>query len=249
MTRWTMSIFFNTQEAYRNFTTQHALAMLVVITVYVLVIRLARCCVAEPGQKRIWMALTFLPLISLALRTWLDSSIRDLNLQEDLPLHLCRILSLAAPIVVFSGREKAIRIFYYLVLAGVANAMITPEITYGFPHYGFILYWLYHASLVLLVLYGILVFGVKLSLRDGWHAFLTVNIYFLVLHGINRWIGSNYMYSRHKPGSATVMDYLGDWPVYLIWLEFIALGLILLIYLIFSRLMPQKDPGKAIKDS
>ena len=240
-----MEYLLYASEPYRNFTPEHWITLILLTFVYLAVIRRAICCLQENDQFRLWKVLSLVPLLSLVLRTLVDASLRPLSWQEDLPLHLCRILSLAAPLVAWSMNQKAIRIFSYLVLAGVVNAMITADIEFGFPHYGFILYWFYHASLVLMVLFGLFVFRIRPGLRDGWQAFLVVNAYFILLHLFNIGIDANYMYSRYKPDTASVMDFLGSWPEYLFWLEWIALGLIGIIYLGFRVILPVSTEAKS----
>jgi hypothetical integral membrane protein (TIGR02206 family) len=73
--------------------------------------------------------------------------------------------------------------------------------------------------------------------RPYWSSFKRVfiwtNIYMVVVTGINLLIGSNYLYTIHKPPSASLMDLLGPWPWYLISLEIVGLILCFLLYLPF----------------
>jgi len=57
----------------------------------------------------------------------------------------------------------------------------------------------------------------------------------LVVFGLNMLLGSNYMYLAHKPATASAIDFLGPWPLYLLWLELIALALFLLMALPFVK--------------
>ena len=92
-----------------------------------------------------------------------------------------------------------------------------------------------------MAIYGIVVFKTHLSLKDGLHAFLAINIYFGLMHILNVSIESNYMYSRSKPEVDTLMDLLGEWPAYILGLELLAVLMILLIHLIMGRwIVPKK---------
>lgn len=240
-----MNIFFQNTIPYKNFTLEHVFALLIIgLLTCILIVRQKNTSYTQ--KRRVSIVLAFVPLMALIIRTIIDASIRPLTLQDDLPLHLCRILSLIAPIVILYGNRKAHKILYYLVLAGTLNAMITADIEFGFPHYGYFFYWIYHGILVVLALYNLVIFKIHLSLKDGLHAFLIVNAYFVALHTINILIGANYMYSRYKPAVASIMDYLGDWPIYLFWLEILAILMILLIYLVLGKWAVPNNNGNPL---
>ena len=52
--------------------------------------------------------------------------------------------------------------------------------------------------------------------------------------GVNYLLGSNYMYSMHKPETASALDLMGPWPWYLFTAQFVALFLFVLLYLPFA---------------
>lgn len=229
-----------TNDLYRNFTWEHWIALFVFVLSTYLLVKFGKS-LPENKKVKVLKGLSFVPLFMLGTKMILDWQLNGITLQDDLPLHLCRILSFIAPLIIWFGNKRAKKILYYLALAGVTNAMITADIVYSFPHYGYFVYWIYHGTLIIIALYGILVMNCKLSLKDGLITFLTINLYFLILHFINIALDSNYMYSRGKPATASLMDFLGPWPVYIIWLEVIALALIFIIYIIFRFLIPWEE--------
>lgn len=242
-----LNLLFDKTEPYNNFTPEHWWALILFSLFIYAIVKWSIKGLSAKNKQSIFILLSFIPLAALLLRTIMDYSVRELSLQEDLPLHLCRVLSLVAPVIVLWGKQKPLKVFYILVLAGVTNAMITADIVYGFPHYGYFLYWIYHGSLVLLAFYGILVFRTRLNLKDGLIAFISVNVYFFFVHLLNVALEANYMYSRFKPERKSVMDLLGEWPTYLLWLEVMAFLLILIILFIFEAGII-RTKKKSIKD-
>lgn len=227
-------------QVYRNFSVQHYSALLV-FTIIVIWLIIKGPKLDTVWRIRIFKILSLIPLFALLLRLILDHFSRGLNVQDDLPLHLCRILAVLAPLMVYLNSNKIIKIYIYIALAGTLNAMITADPGFGFPHYEYFLYWIYHGGIILVALFAWTVMKVRLNMASGLLAFLSINVYFVFVHLINVWLSSNYMYSRHKPPVTTLMDHLGEWPVYLFWLEGIALILLAMIFflekLIFGKVL------------
>lgn len=236
-----MKNFFVSDDIYQNFSNEHWFALLFLALTCYSLIKVSTHSQSETIKKRILLILAYIIFIAPFIRMGFDASLRPLTIQDDLPLHLCRILAVIAPFMVHFYNEKAIKIFYYLILAGTLHGLITADIEFNFPHYAYFFYWIYHGGLVVMAIYGILVFKTHLSLSDGLRAFLWINIYFGIMHILNVSIESNYMYSRSKPEVDTLMDLLGEWPVYILGLEILAFLMILLIHLVMGRwLVPKK---------
>ena len=74
--------------------------------------------------------------------------------------------------------------------------------------------------------------------RPTWRSFrkvfLWLNVYVVVIYFINLVVGSNYMYVVHKPETASLLDVLGPWPVYIFASELVALAMFIVLYLPFA---------------
>ena len=91
-----------------------------------------------------------------------------------------------------------------------------------------------------------LVCGLGLTPRPGaWRrAWLALNALALVVTPVNLALETNFLYLRAKPTQATVFDWLGPWPLYLVGLEALAAGIFFLLergvrYLRVTRVAPQ----------
>jgi hypothetical integral membrane protein (TIGR02206 family) len=121
---------------------------------------------------------------------------------------------------------------YFLGIAGASQAILTPEAgIYGFPHYRVFQTLTAHGSIVTAAILMTVVEGYRPYWSSFKRVFIWTNIYMIVVTGINLSIGSNYLYTLRKPPSASMMDFLGPWPLYLLSLEVVALVLCLLLYL------------------
>ncbi len=160
------------------------------------------------------------------------------DVYNDLPLFLCDIVALILPVIILTENRKWLGILYFWALAGTLQALVTPDLESGFPTFEFFRYFIMHGGIVTAVVYCIVVWKITISWRDLWNAVIYVQAYLIGIHIFNMMLRSNYSYTMAKPGSTTILNYLGDWPWYILSSELlmVVLFVILLVpFLIFGR--------------
>jgi hypothetical integral membrane protein (TIGR02206 family) len=150
--------------------------------------------------------------------------------REDLPLYLCRIIAWILPIAVWFKNKFWLGIFYFWILAGTLQGLFTPDLAEGFPSYFYFRYWFLHGGLVVAILYAVIVFKVKITWRDFWLAIGFAQVYLILVHVVNVFIGSNYSYTMQKP-PGSILDFMGPWPWYILVGEGVMFVLFLLLML------------------
>ena len=114
-------------------------------------------------------------------------------------------------------------------------ALLTPNLLEPFPSFLTVQFFVGHGLDVTATLY--LVWSRQARPRPGsaGRAMLALNVY-AAIAGTFDWIfKTNYMYLRAKPQNASLLDFLGPWPWYIVASEGVALGLFLLLYLPFRQ--------------
>lgn len=161
------------------------------------------------------------------------------DIKDDLPFHLCNMLPLFLWLAVSFSSTFWFSIFFFWVIIGTTQSLITPTVTETFPHYESIRYWTVHFGLTFAAFFGWLILKWRPGPRQALFSFLGLNVLALVIYFINLALDSNYWYLMGKPKEATVLDSLWQWPAYLIQLEFISLTTFLTLALIIQKLTPK----------
>lgn len=157
------------------------------------------------------------------------------TIQEMLPLHLCSVLVWVGALMLVTKNYHIYEFMYLMGIGGAIQALATPDLgVYGYPHYRFFQTFLSHGLIVTSAIYMTAVEGFRPTWKSLGRVFVWVNIYAGIVFLINTAIGSNYLFINRKPPTASLLDLLPEWPVYIIFLELIGLLTIFLLYLPFA---------------
>ena len=147
------------------------------------------------------------------------------DLDSSLPLHLCDIAAFTGGFALLTGNRLLATLTYFWGLAGTVQGLLTPAITVGFPHPAFVTFFVHHFAIVGTAVYLPAVLGWR-SERPWWKGPLTAlgwgNVYLLMSMAVNAWLGTNFGFTARKPVNPSLLDHLGPWPVYLLWMQALA---------------------------
>jgi hypothetical integral membrane protein (TIGR02206 family) len=121
-----------------------------------------------------------------------------------------------------------------LGIAGATQALLTPDAgRYGYPHFRAFQVIISHGAIVTSALFMTLVEGYRPTWGSLKRVLIGGNLYMAVIFVLNLVIGSNYLFIAHKPETASLMDVLPPWPVYILFLEILGIVMSLVLYLPF----------------
>jgi hypothetical integral membrane protein (TIGR02206 family) len=147
------------------------------------------------------------------------------DLDSTLPLHLCDIAAFLGGFALLTGKRLLATLTYFWGLAATVQALATPAITIGFPHPAFVTFFVHHFAIVGTAFYLPIVLGWRAERpwwRDPLKALLWGNVYLVVAMAVNAWLGTNFGFAARKPENPSLLDHMGPWPVYLIWMQVLA---------------------------
>lgn len=166
------------------------------------------------------------------------------TIQKMLPLHVCSILVWLSALMLINKSYRIYEFAYLLGIGGALQALITPDLgIYGFPHYRFFQTFISHGLIVIAALYMTFAEEMRPTWKSLIRVFSFTNIYMVAVYGVNTLIHSNYLYVNGKPPTASLLDLLPEWPIYLLYMEGLGLLTIFVLYLPFLI----KDSVEAFK--
>jgi len=223
--------FFSENADFVPFSGQHILISAIVIVLGIILIYWAK---KQSEQIQFLTGNIIASSISLTVifGSILNSYKQDFNYQEDLPLHLCSFLALVIPVLSFTRKFIYYEVFFFLILAGTLQSLITPS-DYNFLNFTFFRYWFVHSGLVLFMLYATFIYKMRPTLKSVFKSFIGMQFYMILMFIINYLLGSNYFYTNRKPDATTLLDVFGEWPQYIFVVELIVIPFFLLIYFPF----------------
>jgi len=138
------------------------------------------------------------------------------DLTGSLPLQLCDFAWIPVAWALLTTHRGALALTYYWGLTLSLQALVQPTLDEAFPDPNFFAFWGKHVLLVWGAVYA------TLTLRQGpnWRGYrLAVAWTFAwvaVAMTVNALLDTDYGYLNGKPSDATVLDYLGPWPWYVL---------------------------------
>ena len=224
---------FDTSNRFVAYSAMHWYPILSISLLMLAAIYFARQLKSKKAQIWFGTALALIPPLSVLFRMIFTGMDGTFSIQEELPFHLCRLMAFVMPFVIFYRSRKWFGITYFFVIVGTLQALLTPDLPQAAPHFSYFIYWLLHGILIYLPVYCIVVFRFDIRKKDFVNAVIVGNVYLLFTLIINYFLGSNYFYTNHKPPVASLLDYLGPWPWYILIVEILAILLFVVAWMPF----------------
>jgi hypothetical integral membrane protein (TIGR02206 family) len=224
-----MKSWFNEGDSgFVMFGWEHLLSLcvifLVVVTMYLLKSRLKK----SPAIK--FVLVVGLILSEVTYQFWaVYNELWTMKLY--LPLQLCSLNILLCIVLLLTENKKLFAFVYLFGFTGAIQGLLTPELYQEPWHFRFVQYFIAHGLIVWTALYFAVIKSYRISLNNFVRSFVWLNVYAAAVYFVNLVIGANYMFLMRKPGSASLLDYLGPHPWYILALEGVAFVLCFVFFL------------------
>lgn len=229
-------------EPFIQFGYSHWAAIIVSLLLCLTVPFAAKRYLSPVMQQRLGEAIGIIIFLSYFSWAALELLAGTFDVKKHLPFQLCRFSNVVVILMMNYKRQFWFEILYFWVVTGVLQATFSPDFQQEFPHFYYFRFWIGHPGMIVAIVYALVVYEMRPTLKGFRNAFIATNIYALFTIILNLSIGSNYFYTLAKPPTASVLDYFGPWPWYILVCEFVLIIQASVFYLPFYRhLFPQKQ--------
>ncbi len=216
------------------FSPPHLAALAVILVINLLVIFFGKRLSARNRQIARYTLAGILVVNETAWHVW-NIVNGQWTIQTMLPLHLCSALVWAGAYMLVTRSYTIYEYCYFMGIAGAFQALLTPDAgIYGFPHFRAFQTFISHGCIILSAIFMTFVEGYRPTWKSLGRVAIGINIYLVAVFVLNLLIGSNYLFVAHKPETASLIDMLGPWPLYILALEAIGLVCSLILYLPYA---------------
>ena len=157
------------------------------------------------------------------------------NWRQVLPLQLCDWAMVVVIVALWTHRRRWFEVAYFWGLGGTVQAVLTPNLAFGFPDFRFFSFFISHCAVIVAVVFLMLVHRLRPYAISIVRVFLWTEFYFLVTLAADALTGFNYGFLLHKPEAKTLLNVLSDYrPLYLFQMHLLALAFFAALYLPFA---------------
>jgi len=226
--RW----FYNSANQFYMWDVTHLVTIITILSLYGAFYVFRHTLQPYRNIIRITVGITLLAS-RISLDIWYITT-GTWNIHTSLPFELCSIASIACAIMLLTRNRFLFETFYFIGIAGAIQAIVTPDLLFGFPQFRFIQFFTDHFLLILAPLIMIWLYNYTITKWSIMKAFITINVIAIFVFIINTLTDANYMFLIQKPTSASLLDVLGPYPYYLLALEVIAIVIFIILSLPFT---------------
>ena len=227
-------------ETLRLFDTPHLAALGLSLLAIVCVPLIGRCLSVTNRRRAVWALIVFAvaqEIVDYGNR----ASFRELNLIQDLPLHLCNYALVIAAIGMVTRNRFCFEFAYFTGTTAVMQALLTPNLDDLKNLTEYVVYFVHHALIIQFALWNIVVDGMLTS-RGAVARTLLLIVAMMLPIGLVNWLAdANYMYLCARPAVDNPLLF-GDWPWYIA--SVMLIGWVLMLIAVLPMLWLHRQKAK-----
>src|SRR5437667_6082312 len=168
--------------------------------------------------------------------------------RQMLPMQMCDWGMVVVIVAMLTGNQRWFEVAYFWGIGGTLQAVLTPNLRFGFPDWRFISFFTSHCGIIVSVVFLMLTRRYRPYPMSIVRVWLWSEFYFVVTLIVDELTGVNYGFLLHKPEAFSILSFLSDSrPLYLLQLHAVALLLFLGLYGTFA--IVDLATGKSLRNT
>src|SRR5258707_5008181 len=157
--------------------------------------------------------------------------------QQMLPMQLCDLGMVVVIVAMWTGNQRWFEVAYFWGIGGTLQAVLTPDLHFGFPDLRVISLFTSHSGIIIGVVFLMLTRRYRPYPMSIVRVFLWSELYVLVTSITDKLTGFSYGFLLYKPEAFSILSFLSDSrPLYLLELHGVALLFFVGLYAPFAVL-------------
>src|SRR6266702_2738506 len=155
--------------------------------------------------------------------------------RQMLPMQMCDWGMVVVIVAMWTASQRWFEVAYFWGIGGTLQAVLTPNLRYGFPDWRFISFFTSHCGIIISVVFLMLTRRYRPYPMSIVRVWLWSEFYFVVTLITDEMTGVNYGFLLHKPEAFSILNFPSDSrPLYLLELHGVALLFFLVLYAPFA---------------
>lgn len=222
------------ESTFVLFGPAHVTVLVLTVALPVILTAWVKCSRSATLDSKVAITLGTILLLNEGFSFFWKWHLGIIGWHNGLPMHLCDWATFTTAITCLWRKQWSYELSYFWGLAGTLQAVLTPDLRYGFPEPSFFIFFLSHSGLVATILFLTFAFPLRPTWSSIGRAYGWLLVYAACAGAVDWLLGVNYGYLRAKPAGASLLDYFGPWPWYIPVTTLLALAFFVIYYLPFA---------------
>ena len=225
----------NSPPAFHLYGTAHLVVILLTIALPFALAALVRRTKSSLLERTVIAVLSGLLVFNYVAYLILVRQTGVLGWKQMSPMQLCDWAMFVIIVAMWTGNRAWFEVAYFWGIGGTVQAVLTPNLTYGFPDFRFFSFFISHCGIIIGIVFLMLIRKYRPYPFSIVKAFLWSELYFVVTMIVDAITGYNYGFLLHKPEAFSLLSFLSDSrPLYLLQFHLLALAFFSVLYVPFA---------------
>ena len=220
---------------FHAYGTAHLSVIFLTVALPFVLAAIVRRTRSQRTESAIVVTLSVLLILNYAVYMTMAHRLGAVSWQQMLPLQLCDWGMVVVIVAMWTGSQRWFEVAYFWGIGGTLQAVLTPNLHFGFPDFRFFSFFISHCGIIVGVVFLMLTRRYRPYPMSIVRVFAWSELYFVITLIADRYSGYNYGFLLHKPEAFSILSFLSDSrPLYLVEMQGVALLFFLGLYAPFA---------------